>query len=80
MSEESSIIFYPWLLADNIADSEDQTPPDKVNKIPQADEIPRYTAVARIFSLGKDNLKSKRLGLSDSHFEMAVFFKGNSSI
>jgi len=40
--------------------------------------IPSNAAVERLFSLVKDVLKSKRAGLSDEHFEMLVFLKGNT--
>ena len=39
--------------------------------------IPSSAAVERLFSLGKDILKPKRARLSDEHFEMLVFLKGN---
>ena len=39
--------------------------------------IPSSAAVEKIFSLGKDILKPKRSELSDAHFEMLVFLKGN---
>jgi len=39
-------------------------------------DIPSSAAVERIFSIGKDILKSKRSGLSDEHFEMLVLPKG----
>ena len=39
--------------------------------------IPSGAGVERLFSLGKDVLRSKRAGLSDTHFEMLVFLKGN---
>ena len=39
--------------------------------------LPPNTVVERLFSLGKDILKRKRCGLSDEHFEMIAFLKGN---
>ena len=42
--------------------------------------IPSSAAVERLFSLGKDILKPKRAGLSDNHFEMLVFLKGNKRL
>ena len=41
--------------------------------------IPSSAGVERLFSLGKDVLKPKEAGLSDEHFEMLVFLKGNTS-
>ena len=32
---------------------------------------------ALLFSMGKDVLKPKRFGISDEHFEMLAFVKGN---
>jgi len=40
--------------------------------------IPSRAAVERLFSQGKDVSKPKRSGLSDEHFEMLVFLKGNT--
>jgi len=40
--------------------------------------IPSSAAVERLFSLVKVVLKPKRAGLSDEHFEMLVFLKGNT--
>ena len=40
--------------------------------------IPSSAAVERLFSLGKDILRSKRALLSDKHFEMPTFLKGNN--
>ena len=37
--------------------------------------IPSSAAVQRLFSIGKDMLKSKRSGLSDQHLNMLVFLK-----
>ena len=34
----------------------------------------------RLFSLGKDILKPKRCGLSDEHFKILAFLKGNQLI
>ena len=42
--------------------------------------LPSSAAVERLFSLGKDILKPKRCGLSDEHFEMLAFLKGNKLI
>ena len=39
--------------------------------------LPSSAAVERLFSLGKDVLRPKRASLSDEHFEMMVFLKGN---
>ena len=39
--------------------------------------IPSSAGVERLFSLGKEVLRPKRAGLSDTHFEMLVFLKGN---
>ena len=39
--------------------------------------LPSSAAVERLFSLGKDILKPKRCRLSDEHFEMLAFLKGN---
>ena len=39
--------------------------------------LPSSAAVERLFSLGKDILRPKRASLSDEHFEMMVFLKGN---
>ena len=39
--------------------------------------LPSSAAVERLFSLGKDILKPKRCGLSDEHFEILAFLKGN---
>lgn len=39
--------------------------------------LPSSAAVERIFSTGKDVLRPKRSGLSDEHFDMLVFLKGN---
>ena len=39
--------------------------------------LPSSAAVERLFSLDKDILKPKRCGLSDEHFEMLAFLKGN---
>ena len=39
--------------------------------------IPSSAAVERLFSLGKDILRPKRAGLSNEHFNMLVFLKGN---
>jgi len=40
--------------------------------------IPSSAVVERLFSLVKDVLKPKRAGLSDEHFEMLMFLKGNT--
>ena len=37
--------------------------------------LPSSAAIERLFSIGKDILKSKRCGLSDNHFEMIGFGK-----
>ena len=39
--------------------------------------LPSSAAAERLFSLGKDVLRHKRASLSDEHFEMIVFLKGN---
>lgn len=39
--------------------------------------VPSSAAVERLFSVGKDILKPKRCGLTDEHFEMLAFLKGN---
>ena len=39
--------------------------------------IPFSVVVERLFSIGKEILKSKRAGFTDLHFEMLVFLKGN---
>ena len=39
--------------------------------------LPSSAAEERLFSLAKDILKPKRCGLSDEHFEMLAFLKGN---
>ena len=39
--------------------------------------LPSSAVVKRLFSLGKGILKPKRCGLSDEHFEMLAFLKGN---
>ena len=39
--------------------------------------LPSSAAVERLFSLSKDILKPKLCGLSDEHFEMLAFLKGN---
>lgn len=74
MSQASSSVLNYWLSI-RIADFEDETPTVGVDTIPHMDQIPSYTALERVFSLGKDVLKSKRSGLSDSHFKMLVFLK-----
>jgi len=40
--------------------------------------IPSSAAVERMFSMGKDILKPKRSKMSDEHFQMLVFLRGNS--
>ena len=40
--------------------------------------LPSSMAIERVFSNGKDILKSKRAGLSDTHFEMVLFLKANN--
>ncbi|KAG7169635.1 hypothetical protein Hamer_G013244 [Homarus americanus] len=39
--------------------------------------IPSSAAVNRTFSMGKDVLRPKRSRMSDKHFEMLVFLRGN---
>ena len=39
--------------------------------------LPSSAAVERVFSVGKDILKSKRAGLSEDHFKMMIFLKVN---
>ncbi|KAG7163707.1 hypothetical protein Hamer_G002938 [Homarus americanus] len=39
--------------------------------------IPSSAAVEHMFSLGKDVLRPKRSRMSDKHFEMRVFLRGN---
>ena len=39
--------------------------------------LPSSAAVERLFSLGKDVLRPKKTSLSDEHFKMMVFLKGN---
>ena len=39
--------------------------------------LPSNAAVERPFLTGKDALRPKRAGLSDEHFNMLVFLKGN---
>ena len=39
--------------------------------------LPSSAAVERLFSLGKDISKPKRCGLSNEHFEILAFLKGN---
>ena len=39
--------------------------------------LPSSAAVERLFSLGKDILKPTRCRVSDEHFEMLAFLKGN---
>ena len=40
--------------------------------------LPSSAAIERVFSNGKDILKPKRAGLSDTHFEMLLILKANS--
>jgi len=37
--------------------------------------LPSSAAIERVFSIGKDILKSNRAGLSDAHFKMILFLK-----
>ncbi|KAG7157181.1 hypothetical protein Hamer_G010022 [Homarus americanus] len=39
--------------------------------------IPSSAAMERMFSMGKDVLRPKRSRMSDNHFEMLVFLRGN---
>ena len=40
--------------------------------------LPSSAAIERVFSNGKDNLKPKRARLSNTHFEMFLFFKAKN--